>query len=356
MKKFAFNRLTLVILICAFSFIPDLQAQQFKSGEDFEKLGFSTFDHKLVNDPQSELDAMSNRFQNCLITKDPRGDETWYFEYDKDKMMTKWTKAYKGGVNDVEITSYKKDVKGRVIEKNTTGTANAEAGVSKSVFEYNDQGNVAKSTIDGNESIYTYDDQNRIIRAETRGSFDGKPFVAVDSYSYDDSGRIISAYNLSTYVDRLTTVVYTTQQRGGLSYEDAVLEITERYEVSGQKKKNIKTEKYRKVFDEKKRLIEYDQANEFSNYIVYDLAGRVQKVFNVVKKAPFFPKLTAYQYDSAGRILTKTENELAGFTSIQQFKTGKLAMKEAYNYQLGTMVRSGEIAGGSGLTLKIRCY
>lgn len=86
------------------------------------------------------------------------------------------------------ITTNTYDALNRVISSDTVNPDNSSKNVSKS-YQYDEMGRTVRTTVDGNSTIYLYDDLGRVYQEEGYNSFKGYKYVGVSQYpTYECSG------------------------------------------------------------------------------------------------------------------------------------------------------------------------
>ena len=133
--------------------------------------------------------------------------------YDQNGNMIKET--YEGGSKNIgtikNITEYKYDVAGNLIEKITT-----QNGVQyKYQYAYDTQGRRVSYTSHSGLTIkYTYDDEGRLV---TEKSYQNSKESSSHIYTYDNFGNLLTdAYKDSKGQEEQTTYVYTYDNYGNM--------------------------------------------------------------------------------------------------------------------------------------------
>lgn len=210
-----------------------------------------------------------NKVKTEIITSDD-GNKT-VTKLDKDGKRIE-IKGYNGR-KEINITSYKYDNKGNMIEESYYGYESGDGYTT--YFYYDEQGNVIKSKLvgsDENEIKMKYDEFGNLIETEyiDISSNPGPPYFLEYKNNYEN-GKLISSENLCT---AKTDAVYVTQY----SYDSDNVILLEEYEkncrdnstkLSSQKKfiylENglIKESTYQSEFKEKiqKNIYTYEFYN-----------------------------------------------------------------------------------------------
>ena len=170
---------------------------------------------------ENKYDGAGNLIEVKLVDSDNKTENITKYTYDNaGNVLKKYTGLSSENDKDYLLTEYEYDQYLRPIKiSDSTGYISGKT-------EYDINGNVIKSTDpNGNITVNTYDDLDRLIKSETTNSSDFNNKI-VTAYEFDRLGRTVSSYvgNAHAYYeyDRLGRVVSETDGNGnfkGYFYE-----------------------------------------------------------------------------------------------------------------------------------------
>ena len=284
------------------------------------------------------------------------------FVYDKLNRMTKST------VHDVQTATFGTSL-------SITGTGN-DLNTS---YQYDAVGNVIKQTDPNGKSIHSYYDKlgrktyqvdqegyltqwqydtNSNVTRERR--FKAKPTGAATTSSYGtinynwSSGDRTTDFTYDLNGNRLTETRHQVDIHNGsggqtrsysrITYTfNALSQVTTKTEASG--------DKITYTYDNQGR-VKYEQRNNYVGHTGTSVTPKVQYLYNGHNElsrvyqygaAGISAKQTKYNYDAAGRLLTKIDP--AGFTKTYRYDAAGRIMREEYNRITATQGTKTEAAG-----------
>ncbi len=195
-----------------------------------------------------------------------------------------------------------------------------DAKGNRTVYEYNNSGNLRSVTYPSDESIesntveYKYDSMGN-VKSEKNG------LDVIKEYEYDEQGRLLSSkiYG-SSGIRNETTTRYGYDLLGNLVYEiDPNGNVTKhQYDELGRVIKTIVNNK--KLVNPDTKEVSTSRASQHEEYICYDKNGNVVKEVEVVKSIGKTTKSSvrvyAYKYDNMGRLIEKVDPSGAAIEKI----------------------------------------
>lgn len=325
---------------------------QFQYGEDFDKLGFFTFENRLIQNPSYQLRIALQNGATCKTVREKgRYGEEISYEYDNSGLLLKMISSNKLPNNQInkfsQVYKYLKDEKGQIVEINKTSILNTGKidEIEVVYFKYDNLGRVIYTKNKETEETVDYNADGK-ISFWSASFYTGTPTSRTEKYTYNTNGDLTEIIG-SGFIKFNCEMTYESFVDVDFTVKNILLKKIDIVEQGNQSKPVTKFENYRTVVDKQGKLIEYDQKEIFYNKCIYH-NNRIDSVFRI----QLSPKLTGsisslkvYKYLPNGYVDRDLEYEVTSFTNEKNFKLGKLLYGKKYDYKTGIKTIQNNYSG-----------